>query len=35
MQQQMHAKENEIAQVRNEVSRIQVASLNTLLNPKP
>eukprot|EP00802_Teleaulax_amphioxeia_P002613 Tamp_02616.p1 GENE.Tamp_02616~~Tamp_02616.p1 ORF type:complete len:923 (-),score=491.61 Tamp_02616:1452-3851(-) len=30
MQQQMHAKENEIAQVRNELSRIKVDALNTL-----
>ena len=29
MQQQMHAKENEIAQVRNELSRIKVDALNT------
>ena len=30
MQQQMHGKENELAQVRNEMSRIKVDSLNTL-----
>jgi len=30
MQQHMHAKENELAQVRNELSRIKVDALNTL-----